>query len=405
MQEGNAELRYSHLVERIGDRGADAWNNHFRALEMADRGERVVFLSLGDPDFDTPQHIVAAAKASLDAGRTHYTPLPGERRLREAVAAQYRRHSGCVVEADQVVILAGAQCALFAAMLCTVSNEDEVIVPDPMYITYEATIRSTGAEIVKVPSLSERGFRPDLRAIRAAITPRSRAILITTPHNPTGTVLTRDEFEEIAEICIENDLWLISDEVYERLAFDKPHVSSRSLPEVLDRTITISSLSKSHAMTGWRVGWIVGPRQLARHAANLVNCMTYGLPPFIQDAAVEALSRSGTEQAAFRGHVSARRDLVRRSLAGFPGIKLLVPEGGMFAMLDVRTTGLLASEFADLLLEQSGVCVLPGEAFGPSAAGYIRISLTASDTDLELGCARIKELLQTLSRRSLYEPA
>jgi arginine:pyruvate transaminase len=288
-----------------------------------------------------------------------------------------------------VVVLAGAQSALFAACQCLLDPGDAVLVPEPMYVTYLATVAAAGARPVRVPLVPDQGFRLDLDRLASSVTPAVRAILVNSPNNPTGAVMTRPELEAVAELCRRRDLWLISDEVYASLLYEGEHVPPAALPGMAERTVTVSSLSKSHAMTGWRVGWLVGPPELARHAARLSLCMLYGLPAFVQDAATVALTRELAEVADMRERLRRRRDAVCRRLAGLPGLACSRPQGGMFVMLDVRRTGLGADTFARRLLAEELVSVLAGDAFGGAAAGHVRLSLTAPEERLAEACDRI----------------
>lgn len=390
-------MRYSARVGQLGGAEAAAWNIHSEALKRQARGEDVILLSVGDPDHPTPAPIVAAAKMSLDRGRTHYAEIAGQTQLRAAIAAAHARRSGQQVDPDQVVVLAGAQSALFTACQCLLDPGDAVLVPEPMYVTYPATIAAAGASVVRVPLVAERGFHLNLDALAAAVTPATRALLINSPHNPTGVVMNRAELEAVAELCQRHDLWLIADEVYATLVYDGAHLSPAGMPGMAERTVTISSVSKSHAMTGWRVGWLIGPPALAAHAANLALCMLYGSPSFIQDAATVALTSDLAEVDAMRTRYRHRRDAVCRRLAGLPGLACRRPEGGMFIMLDVRGTGLSADAFAQQLLADEAVSVLSGEAFGGSAAGHVRLSLTAPDERLAEACNRIGRFAFRLS--------
>jgi arginine:pyruvate transaminase len=382
-------MRYATRVHRLGGPEAAAWDVHNEALARRAQGEDIILLSVGDPDFPTPAPIVAAAKASLDRGRTHYAEIAGQPELRAAVAAAHGRLSGLTVGADQVVVLPGAQSALFAACQCLLEPSDAVLVPEPIYVTYPATIAAAGAEIVRVPLTASRGFHLDLAALEAAVAPGVRAILINTPHNPTGAVMTRAELEAVADLCRRHNLWMISDEVYATIVYDGEHVPLASLPGMAERTVTISSLSKSHAMTGWRLGWLIGPPELAQHATRLALCMLYGSPAFIQDAAVVALDGELAGVTAMQTRFRHRRDAVCRRLAGLPGLACRRPEGGMFVMLDIRRTGLSADGFAKRLLAAEGVSVLSGDAFGGAAAGHVRLSLAAPDEQLAEACNRI----------------
>lgn len=390
-------MRYAKRAAALGGAEAEAWNIHYEALARRARGEDVIVLSVGDPDFATPAPVVAAAKASLDRGHTHYADVAGQQELRAAIAALQSKLQPEPVSPEQVVVVAGAQCGLFAAAQLLLDPGDAVIVPDPMYVTYPATLAAAGARLVRVPLLPERGFHLDLDRLAAAVTPEVRAILLNSPHNPTGAVMTRAELEVVAELCRRHDLWLISDEVYAGLVYEGEHVSPASLPRMAERTVTVSSLSKSHAMSGWRVGWLIGPPELARHAANLALCMLYGSPGFVQDAATVALTQELVEVAAMRERFRRRRDAVCRRLAGLPGLACQRPRGGMFLMLDMRRTGLSADAFAKALLAEEGVAVLAADAFGGGAAGHVRLSLTVPDERLAEACNRIGRFAFRLS--------
>ncbi|HEX3066909.1 MAG TPA: aminotransferase class I/II-fold pyridoxal phosphate-dependent enzyme, partial [Dongiaceae bacterium] len=247
-------MKFSHVTERIGGEGAQAWAVHFEAMRRRRKGEENIILSVGEPNFDTPPAIVAAAKNALDRGRTHYTDVVGDPPLRAAIAKYHSKRSGQPVGPENVVVVAGAQCALFSAALCILDPGDEIIVPSPMYVTYEAAIGVTGATMSRVPLRAENRFRLKAEDVASAVNPRTKAVMVNSPHNPTGAVIQRSEWEALAEICRRHDLWLISDEVYGSLTFDSPHLSPASLPGMAERTVTVDSLSKSHAMTGWRLG-------------------------------------------------------------------------------------------------------------------------------------------------------
>jgi arginine:pyruvate transaminase len=290
-----------------------------------------------------------------------------------------------------VAVVQGAQCGLYVAAMCTLQAGDEVIMSDPVYSTYPAVIGATGASAVYVRLRPETNFHPDLDELAAAITPRTRAILFNTPHNPTGAVLRQDEIEVLADLALRHNLWLITDEVYSNFTFAHPHASPAAIADIADSCITISSLSKSHAMTGWRLGWLVGPKDLIEHAGNLLAVMAYGGPPFIQDAAVTALSDEIAEVEAMRVAYRRRRDLVHELLADTPGIRCCETEGGMYALLDIRSSGLSSMAFADQACEHARVAMLPGDAFGPTLAGYLRLSLVVPEERLTEACRRVHE--------------
>lgn len=388
-------LRFSSRTRRIGGHGAEAWGTHRAALRARARGEDAIVMSVGDPEFDTPEAIVDAAVRALRAGDTHYTEILGRDALRGAIAGHFANRSGVPVSAANVVVAAGAQSALFSTALCLLDAGDEAIVLDPVYVTYEATLGAAGASVVRVAQPASGGFRPDPQAIEAAVTERTRAIFVINPSNPTGVNLTRTELGAIAEIAQCHDLWVVSDEVYAELVFDGGHVPMASLPGMAERTVTVASLSKSHAMTGWRLGWTIGPQALVSHLGNLNLCMLYGLPGFVQQAAVAALAGGDAEPARMRDIYRRRRDLVVDRLAGQPGLACTVPEAGMFLMLDVRALGMAGAEFASALYAEQRVSVLDGGAFGSEASGFVRVSFTLDDASLAAGCERIARFAAT----------
>ena len=376
----------------------DAWDIHHQATQRARRGEDVILLSVGDPDFDTPVRIRDAAKQALDAGHTHYADVAGKPALRAAIAQVHERITGHAVSPDDIIVLAGAQCALFAACQCLLDPGDEVVVPAPAYVTYPATIAAAAAIMVNVPLLAETGFRLDLEAVTAAITSKTRAILINTPNNPTGAVLTRADVVALCELARRHDLWLISDEVYADLVYEGEHVSPAGIPGMEEHAVVVNSLSKSHAMTGWRVGWVVAPRRVVNAVHDLALAMLYGLPDFIQDAATVALTENHPEVESHRQAYRRRRDKFCHALGGVPGLRVHRPAGGMFVMLDVRPSGLAPDSFAAQLLAAEGVSVLSGDAFGGPAAGHVRVSLTVPDERLEEAAVRIHRFVNHLTR-------
>jgi arginine:pyruvate transaminase len=272
-----------------------------------------------------------------------------------------------------------------------------VIAPEPIYNTYEAVIGVSGARLVTVPLCADRGFHPDLDAIARAVTPRTRVIWINSPHNPTGAVFTAEEIAGIADLCRNRDLWLVSDEVYEDLAFTRPHVSPWSLPGMAERTVVVSSLSKSHAMPGFRFGWIIGPAPLSGHLFDLLLCMTYGSPAFIQDGVLAALESELSDAFALRRAYRRRATMLSQILQDAPNCRVTPPEGGMFVLLDIRDTGLGSEDFAQALLEQENVAVLPCDGFGSSGVGHLRISLTAAEPRLAEAGRRIVRCARSLA--------
>jgi len=393
-------MRFSPRVDRLAGHGADAWSVHIEARRRQQAGEDIIFLTVGDPDQEPPEAVIEATVTALRQHRTGYAAIVGFPTLREAIAARVARRSGQTCTADNVAVVPGAQGGVFSAIQCLAGPGDEIVVAEPIYATYEAVIGASGARMVTFPLRPDTGFHPDLDALAEAITPRSRVLWINSPHNPTGAVFTRAEIERIAALCRERDLWLLSDEVYEDLAFARPHIGAWSLPGMAERTVVVSSLSKSHALPAFRLGWMVGPPELIRHVSNLLLCMTYGSPAFIQDGALAALRDDLPEVAALREDYRARAALMSELLAGALGCRAIPPEGGMFVLLDVRGTGLGAADFARRLLDSERVAVLPCDGFGASAAGHLRIALSAPEARLRDAAGRVLRFTQGLNERA-----
>jgi arginine:pyruvate transaminase len=389
-------MRPSDFTKRISGDGPEAWRTHGRARARQRNGDDVIILSIGDPDFDTPRPIIEAACQALNDGHTHYADLVGTPQLRTAIAGYQGKLSGVEIDPANVVVVAGAQCGLFASALCTMNPGDEVIVSSPTYVTYPAVIGAPGATLVSVATDPESGFVIDADAIRAAVTSRTKVIMLNSPNNPSGAMISGAALEGVAQICIEHDLWLICDQVYSGLVFEGEHICPLTLPGMAKRTIVINSLSKSHAMTGWRLGWLVIPEHMRQTFSNLMLCMLYGIPAFTQQAALSAFDQDLTELGEMKQAFAARRDTMARGLDGVKGLVCRTPPAGMFCMIDVRRSGLSSYEFAEQLLDAEGVSTLPGDAFGPSGAGHLRISLMVPEARLEEACARIARFSASL---------
>ncbi len=319
-------MRYSDLVKRIAGEGADAWVVHYAARQARERGEDVVVLSVGDPDLDTPPLVLERAIERLRAGDTHYTPATGRLHLREAIAAAHTARTGQSAAAANVIFLAGAQNALFVASLCIAGPGDEVIAFEPLYPSYPATLEVSGARMVRVGAPPADGFRVDLAALESAITPRTRAIFFATPNNPSGVILSEEELRVIGGLARRHSLWVVADEVYAGLAPGGrvPGLAAQ-LPE---QVVSIGSLSKSHSMPGWRAGWMVGPAQLIVHAEAMAQCMLFGLPGFVQEAAVTALSVADAAESRVREYCASRRDILLAGLEDVRGLECFVPDAG-----------------------------------------------------------------------------
>jgi len=390
-------MRFSNLVDRVGGEGADAWEIYYKANAMLRAGKSVINLCIGDPDFDAPEVAKRALIKAVEANDSHYADIPGRPAVRAAIAEEFAARTGVAVTGANVIFMAGAQNALYAVCQCLFQAGDEVVVLEPSYVTYEATVQASGAALVKVASPARLGFHVDLDALARAITPKTRGIMFATPCNPTGVVLSAAEAEAISALAIQHDLWVVSDEVYGALTFEAPHLSIASLPGMAERTATVSSLAKSHAMPGYRAGWALGPKELIDHINTLSLCMLYGLPGFIQEAAVAAIKHGQADVARMKAAYKIRRDTLLESLGRVQSLRVSKPEGGMFVLVNVEATGLTAKDFAFRLLEEEGVALLPADAFGPSAKGHLRICFGLGDEALTTAAERITAFCHRLA--------
>lgn len=394
-------MRFSDIAQRVGGMGDGAWEVHTRAVDRMDRGEDIILLSIGEErGATTPPEIVNAAQTALANGRHHYAPIIGSTELREAIANRHLALTGQAVGPENIAVMAGAQNALFSVMLCLAGAGDEILCPEPFYATYPGVCRAGGATLVNIACDPDDGFVPRPERIEAAITGKSKVLLINSPNNPTGAVYSKETIEAIADICKRHDLWLVSDEVYVDFIYEGRHIAPAALPDMADRTVTLGSLSKSHRMSGWRVGWAVAPTPLIDLLTDLLCCTLYGIPPFTQDAALRALQPSNALDADRTEMVDAykgRRDLVCEMLSGTPGLVVRKPAAGMFAMVDVRATGLSDIDFASRLLEEEDVAVMTGTAFGTSAEGHLRLGLVAEESILKIACERIDRFSRRLA--------
>ncbi len=389
-------MRFSSLTARIKGDAADAWDLHYAAKQAKSRGEDVIVLSVGDPDFPTPRGIVDAALRAIDEGDTHYTTIAGHASLRAAIAARHERLSGRAISPDNVITTSGAQNALFACAQCLLDHGDEAIVLQPMYVTYEATVQAPGATLVPVVLDAADGFRLRRDALEAAVSERTRAIFYASPSNPTGIALGRDELGFVAEVARRHDLWVVADEVYADFVFSGEFHAAAAEPGLDGRLITIGSMSKAYAMSGWRLGWAIAPDAMIENLDKLALCMLYGLPGFIQQAACHALEHCGDEVVRMRDIYRGRLETMYAAFAAM-GLRPLMPEAGMFMLVDVRPTGVAVPEFARRLYDSTGVSVLDATAFGPSAAGHVRVSATVGDAELDDALARIRGFVEGLA--------
>ena len=387
----------SDRIRSIVSDGDDGWGLYYRAREMRAAGVSVTMLSIGDHDIKTDPAILKTMAESAEGGHLGYTPVSGLPALRQAIADRAGRRLKTSVAPENVVICPGGQGAIFSAMTAVLNPGDACIVLDPFYATFDITVRAAAAEPIIVPTRADLGFQPDPDRIAAAITPRTRAILVNSPNNPSGAVYGRDRLEAIAGLCRRHDLWAISDELYDGQIHNGEHVSLRDLPDMCERTIVIGSMSKGYAMTGSRVGWAIAPAVAAGLMIDLAGATTYGLPGFIQDAAVYALTECAHLEAEVAERYKRRRDIAVAAAGKSNSLSVVPPDGGMYVMLNVRGTGLSGSDFGARLLEEEHIAVMPGESFGSAAAGHVRIALTVPDDQLGDAMTRIAQFADRIS--------
>jgi arginine:pyruvate transaminase len=391
---------FSQLAQRLDSESGDAWQVHEQAMQMKQRGEDVVVLSIGDPDFRTPDPIIDNAVSHMRVGRTHYSPALGELNLRRAVADYETRISPHPCSADEVSIFPGATSAIYSVMSCLLDAGDEIILTDPWYVGYEPIMKALDVKVKTVIALQENGFEPQYEDFVQAVTDKTRVIFVNTPGNPSGAIIARETLASLASFCIESGIWLVCDEVYSMFTYEKPHISLRTSALQLDNIVVIDGLSKSHAMSGWRVGWVVAPVELTKHLGNFAAMSIFGCPQFIQDAAAFALNNDEYYVSEMRVKYQKRRDLVCAQLKRMPGLKYLCPESGMFIMIDVSDIYEDDKVFAQKLLDAERVSVLPGSAFGNSTRGHVRFSLVQPEEVLLEGCKRLENFILSCSDRN-----
>ncbi|MFN4173308.1 MAG: pyridoxal phosphate-dependent aminotransferase [Pseudorhodobacter sp.] len=383
-------MRHAAILDRLAGLGGAKWKVHFRARQLRAEGRAVIELTIGEPDVPTPPELVETAIRALRDGRTGYSNGRGEAGLLRALAARYSARRGRQIGADQILCFPGTQTTLYAVLAGLTGPGDEVLVGDPMYATYEGVIAASGARMVPVPLRPENGFRMAAEDVAARITPASRVIFLNSPHNPTGAVLTRADIAAIGDLARVHDLWILCDEVYEDLVFDDvAFTSPLDLPELADRVVVASSISKSHAAPGFRSGWCVAPAELTAALLPLSETMLFGNQPFIADMTAQAVMQPSAVAAGMRARFAARAGMIAARLDGVAGLRVHRPQAGMFALVDVGAVTSDGEAFAMALLEATGVAVMPGASFGETLKSWLRISLTQPDEVIATACDRI----------------
>jgi aspartate/methionine/tyrosine aminotransferase len=386
-------IKTAERMDHIGQETAFEVLVRARALEA--QGRSVIHLEIGEPDFDTPGHIVQAAQQALESGATHYGPGAGLPELRQAVASYLKRWRGLDFDPARIVITPGGKPIMFFAILALVDPGDEVIYPDPGFPIYESMARFAGGKAVAMPLREERRFRFDPDEFRSLVTDRTRLIIINSPHNPTGSVLTPSDLEVIADVARERDIVVLSDEIYSRLLYSGEHHSIAQLDGMFDRTIILDGWSKTWAMTGWRLGFGVFPLELVPHVERLISNSVSCTATFTQEAAIAALDGPQDAVGRMLEEFTARRTVITSGLNALPGVRCLEPDGAFYAFPNITATGFSSRELADRLLQEAGVACLSGTAFGTYGEGFIRFSYANSLANIEEALARMGSFLRS----------
>ncbi len=386
-----------HLAARMSRIGTEtAFEAGARARALESTGKSVVHLEIGEPDFDTPSNIREAAKRALDRGATHYTPTPGIPELREAIAADATARKRFPVAADRVVVTPGGKPVMFFTILALVDEGDEVVYPDPGFPIYESMVNYVGGKAIPCPIRQENSFRLDPDELATLVSERTKLVIINSPANPTGGVSTREDLEKIAELARRYDFTVLADEIYGRILYEGEHVSIASLPDMAERTIVLDGISKTYAMTGWRLGYAIVPQALVtpmtRLIVNSVSCTNAAT----QWAGVEALTGPQDSVDTMVHEFRARRDLIVDGLNAVPGFHCLRPSGAFYAFPDISGTGLTGAELADRLLYEGGVCGLSGTAFGQVGKQHLRFSYATSRENIAEALRRIRATVEPI---------
>jgi aspartate aminotransferase len=365
--------------------------------EMRARGQDVLDLGGGEPDFDTPAHVVAEAMSAISEGFTHYTPSRGLPELLTAVADKLAKDNGVLVDGrTDIIVTPSAKHALFSSLIAILDPGDELVIPTPSWVSYGAMAAMAGASPVLVPLTAQDGFRLTRRTLDLALTPRTKAVLVNTPNNPTGHMLTSQEADDLVSFAVDNDLFIVSDEIYEKVTYvDREHLSPAALPGAAGRTLTVNGFSKAYAMTGWRLGYVAGPTgviaELLKVQQHSVGCAG----SFIQRGGVAALTGPQSPVRDMTAEYAARRELVVRALNQMPGISCASPDGALYVFPDISGAGHGdAMEFTRWMLTEAGVAVTPGSAFGPGGDGHVRLSFAGSPMVLRDALGRMARALR-----------
>jgi aspartate/methionine/tyrosine aminotransferase len=387
-----------HVASRMSRLGTEsAFEVLARAKALERQGKRIIHLEIGEPDFDTPDHIKAAAKQALDAGATHYGPSAGLPELREAIAKHIGETRGVPVTPEEVVVTPGAKPIMFFTIMALIGEGDEAIYPNPGFPIYESVIRFVGGVPVPIPLREETGFGFDMAELERRVSPRTKLIILNSPENPTGGVLERAQIERIAAIAGERRIPVLADEIYRQFLYDGEFQSIMALPGMREHTILLDGFSKTYAMTGWRLGYGVMPVPLAEHITRLMVNSNSCTASFVQLAGIAALQGDQTPVARMVAEFKRRRDIVVDGLNALPGVRCARPRGAFYVFPNVTATGRSSAEVAERLLNEAGVAALSGAAFGEFGEGYLRLSYANSEANLREALERMRPIFASLA--------
>jgi aspartate/methionine/tyrosine aminotransferase len=385
----DTQLRLAQRMSRLGTETAFEVLVRARALER--QGRSIIHLEIGEPDMDTPANVVEAGVSALREGFTHYGPSAGLPDLREAIAKDVAKSRGIDVHADEVVVVPGGKPIIFFIIMALVDEGDEVIYPNPGFPIYESMINFVGGKPVPIPLREEREFRLDVNELKDLITDRTKLIIINSPENPTGGIMTKQDVDDLAAAIGDRDIMVMSDEIYRRLMFEGEPYSIASVKGFKERTIILDGFSKTYSMTGWRLGYGVMRPDLAQHVARLATNSTSCTATFTQMAGIEAISGDQSEPERMRQEFHKRRDIFVKGLNEIKGFSCLLPKGAFYTFPNIKKTGWPSKKLADALLDQAGVAALSGTAFGSYGEGYLRFSIANSIENLQEALNRVDQ--------------
>ena len=390
-------MSFSSITKRVSKLGSEKWLPHLRAKKMAEIDPEVILLTIGQPDIAVSSELANVAIESIKEGRTGYSNGRGEQKLVSSLVNKYNHECGISITDENVLCFPGTQTSLFASIMGLINEGDEVLLGDPLYATYEGVIAAAGGTIKSIELRKDNGFRMNPTDLARAVTSKSKVLLLNNPHNPSGALLTKRDIEEIVAVCLQKDLWILSDEVYASLIYDldssAEFYSPLNVRDALDRTVVVSSISKSHAAPGFRSGWMVGPKNFCDAVLPLSETMLFGNQPFIADMTAYALENDFHTAKEMRDSYYKRAVKIYDVLKKINKVEPIMPQSGMFLLADISKTGLSCDIFVEKLLEEEKLALMPGSSFGENARDLVRISLTVPDEKIELSCERLNRFI------------